>query len=207
MLIAVGADIPRYWKGPAPRSLEAPGPSPSAIAQAALRAADAMCTPGSSAILALASAGDPLRLKLAIRLIASGREVAASAATEILAKEALATLPREYAEVLLALRLGEGVLTDDFMETFFRDSGYVPGIRSIIYKTLAKLGLITEDDRPRIASSLAASRCEEALPDRGSALRESFATRLFRLQGRGPHHPFLRAVPAHAFGSGSRVRE
>jgi len=185
MLIAVGADLPRYWKGPAPRSLEAPGPSPSAIAHAALRASDAMCAPGSSAILALASAGDPLRFKLAIRLLASGREFSASAATEILAKESLATLPREYAEVLLALRLGEGVLTDDFMETFFRDSGYVTGIRSIIYKTLAKLGFITEDDRPRIISSLAASRCEEALPDRGSAFRESFAARLFLLRDEG----------------------
>ena len=43
MLIAVGTDIPRYWKGPAPRSLEAPGPSPSAIAQAALRPPPMRC--------------------------------------------------------------------------------------------------------------------------------------------------------------------
>ncbi len=48
MILVAGADLPRYWKGQSPRSLEAAGPGPSAVAQAALRAADALCAPGSS---------------------------------------------------------------------------------------------------------------------------------------------------------------
>ena len=185
MILVVGADLPRYWKGQSPRCLEAAGPGPSAVAQAALRAADALCEPGSSGVLALSAAGDPLRLKLAIRLLSAGRLVPAVADTESLAAEALATLPREYAELLLALRLGEGVLTDEFMEGFLRDSGYVAGIRSIVYVTLADLGLISRDERPRILSTVAAGSCEAAIPDRGAALRASFAARLLLLREKG----------------------
>jgi len=185
MIIVAGSDLPPSWRGQRPRLIEAAGPGPAAIAQAALSAADAICATDASVALALAAAGDPLRLRLAIRLLASGREVSAAASTESLASDALATLPLEYAELLFALRLGEGVLTDGFMEDFLRDSGYAAGIRSIVYGTLFELGLVTKGERPRIASAGAARRCEDAIPDRGSAMRESFASRLLELREKG----------------------
>jgi hypothetical protein len=185
LILAAGADLPQFWKGESPRCLEVAGPSPSIMAQAALRAAEAICTPGASTSLALAAAGDPLRLKLALRLLSSGRGVSPAASTESLASDALATLPREYAELLLALRLGEGVLTDESMETFLRDSGYVAGVRSPVYETLAELGFLTRDERPRITSAVAASRCEDALPDGGAAIRGAFAARLLLLREQG----------------------
>jgi hypothetical protein len=185
MILAAGSDFPPSWNVRKPRVIEAAGPGLPAVAQAAMRAAEAMRASDSSAALAFAASGDPLRLRLAIRLLACGRNVSAAAATESLASDVLATLPREYAELLLALRLGEGVLTDDSMESFLRDAGYVPGIRSIVYRTLSELGFITTGDRPRIASAAAVGRCEEAMPDRGAAMRESFAARLMALRDEG----------------------
>jgi hypothetical protein len=185
VVLAAGSALPPAWKEGRPRVLEVPGPSPSDMADAALRSADALGDPGASASLALAAAGDPLRFRLALRLLASARGLSPAASTESLAAAALATLPREYAELLLSLRLGEGVLTDDFLDGFLQDSGYVAGLRSPVFSTLAELGFITRDARPRISSLSAAMGCEDALPDRGAAIRGSFAERLRRLRESG----------------------
>jgi tetratricopeptide (TPR) repeat protein len=184
-ILAVGAELPNAWKGAPPRCLEIPGPSPQAIAQAALRAAEAMCASGVSTSLALAAAGDMQRLKLAIRLLASGRDLSPAASTEALASAALATFPREYAELLLALKLSEEVLTDECMESFLFDSGYVPGVRIPVYEALSALGFITREGRPRIASAPAARRIEDALPDGGKAVRGDFTRRLLSLREEG----------------------
>jgi hypothetical protein len=184
-ILAVGSELPSAWKGAPPRCLEIPGPSPQFIAQVALRAAEALCAPGLSTSLALAAAGDTQRLKLAMRLLASGRELSPAAPTEALASAALATFPREYAELLLALKLSEEVLTDECMESFLCDSGYVPGVRVPVYEALSTLGFITREGRPRIASALAARRVEDALPDGGKAVRGDFARRILLLREEG----------------------
>lgn len=184
-VLAVGTELPRHWRGSAPRSLLVAGPSPAAVAQSALRGAEAMFSPSASASLALASAGDPLRLNFALRLLASGRNLPPSASTEELATQVLATFPGEYAELLLALRLGEDVLTDEAMEGFLRDSGYVPGIRAPVYRSLLELGFIEGGGRPRISSGPAARKAEAALRDGGTALRADFAARLLLLRGKG----------------------
>ncbi|MGA2546874.1 MAG: hypothetical protein ABSF43_10025 [Rectinemataceae bacterium] len=193
IILAAGAELPLSWTGATPRSLVVPGPKPSAIAQAALRGADAICSPGTSALLALAAAGDPLRLRLALRLLASGRSLAPAASTKELSAQALATFPQEYAELFLALRLGENTLTDECMESFLDDLGYVPGVRSPIYESLADLGFITRGLRPRIALSVASNRSEDALPDGGAAVRRDFSARLLLLRERG------RIIPSVAF--------
>ncbi len=184
-ILAAGSELPRYWAGAAPRTLEAPGPSPSAIAQAALRYAEELRAPGGAATLALAAAGDPLRLKLAVRLLACDRGFSPAASTETLAARALETFPREFPELLLALRLGEETLTDESMESFLRDIGYVAGVRSPVYGSLAALGYITRGERPRIAAPVAASVPEQVLPDGGAALRGDFAARLLHLREQG----------------------
>jgi tetratricopeptide (TPR) repeat protein len=204
-ILAVGSELPDSWKGAPPRCLEVSGPSPATIAQAALRAADAMCAPGASTSLALAAAGDPLRLKLAMRLLAAGKELSPAASTEALAAQALATFPREYAELLLALKLSEEVLTDDCLESFLRDSGYVAGVRVPVYEALGALGFIAGEGRPRIASGLAARRVEDALPDGGKAVRGDFVRRLLRLREEGlvlSSAAFYRRIKADSEGAG-----
>lgn len=201
-ILAAGSELPKSWRSLPPRSLEISGPSPTSIAQASLRAAEALCSPGSSSALALAAAGDPLRLRLALRLLASGRSVSPAASTESLAAEALATFPREYAELLLSLKLTEEVLTDDCVEEYLRDSGYVDGVRSPIYEALACLGYVSSDStardvpsrdtRPRIASAAAANRIGEALPDGGKAVNADFTRRVLRLRAEG------RILPSYA---------
>jgi tetratricopeptide (TPR) repeat protein len=208
MMLAAGAGLPDAWKGAPPRSLEIPGPSPQAIAQAALRAAEAMCTPSASTSLALAAAGDPQRLKLAMRLLASGRPLSPAAETETLASETLATFPREYAELLLALALSEEVLTDECEDSFLSDSGYVPGVRVPVFEALAALGFISREERPRIASALAARRVGEALPDGGKAMRGDFARRLVQLREEGrilSSAAFYRRLAAEAEESGTAM--
>jgi hypothetical protein len=184
-VVAVGADLPPSWTGAAPPSLVVSGPTPSEMAQAALRGADAICAPGTTASLALAAEGDPLRLRLALRLLASGRSLSPAASTRELMAQALATFPQEYAELFLALRLGENALTDECMESFLDDLGYVPGVRAPIYESLADLGFITRGLRPRIVLAAASRRSEDALPDGGDAVRRDFAARLLLLKERG----------------------
>jgi hypothetical protein len=184
-ILAAGADLPSGWSGLGARCLEVPGPSSSAFAKAALRGAEAIGAPGSSASLAMAAAGDPQRLKLALRLLASGQTLDPAASTESLAAQALASFPREYGELLLALRLGEETLTDECMEDFLNESGYVQGIRAPAYEGLAELGFVTLGQRPRIASSATARSPEEALADGGKAVRADFAGRLLLLKERG----------------------
>lgn len=184
-ILVVGSGLPESWEGIQPRCLEIPGPSPDALAEAALKAAAAMFTPQVSASLALTSAGDPLRLKLAMRLLSSDKTLAPAASTDALASEVLATFPREYAEILLTLELSEEVLTDECFESFLVDSGYVRGVRVLIYEALSTLGFITREERPRIASEVAVRRVEEALPDGGKAVRGDFVRRLLRLRREG----------------------
>jgi tetratricopeptide (TPR) repeat protein len=184
-ILALGAALPEHWDGAPPRRLELPGPGPEAVAQAARKAAEAMCSPDVAASLALAAAGDALRLKLALRLLCSDKSISPAASTEALAVEALATFPREYAELLLALKLCEETLTDECAESFLVDSGYVSGVRAPIYEALSVLGFITREARPRIASEAAARRVEKALPDRGKAARGDFVARLLKLREEG----------------------
>jgi hypothetical protein len=184
-ILAVGSDLPKGWSGPSPRCLEIPGPNPSAIAEAALRAGESLCAPSIATSIALTASGDQLRLKLAIRLAAAGKGLSPSASTEELAVEALSTFPSEYAELLLALKLSEDVLTDECVDDFLSDSGYVAGVRSLVYETLAALGFVTRAGRPRIASGIAARRAGEALPDGGKAIRSAFVRRLLELRAKG----------------------
>jgi len=191
-ILAQGSDLPRRWTGSTPRSLQVPGPSPATIAGAALRGADALYSPNASASLALAAGGDPMRLKFALRLLAAGRRLPASAPTEELAAQVLSTFPAEYAELLLALRMGEDILTDEAMEAFLNDSGYVTGIRAPVYQSLTDLGFLEQGQkRPRIASGPASKRAGEALPDRGSALASEFSARLLAMRERGELVPSL----------------
>jgi hypothetical protein len=200
-ILAVGSGLPESWEGVRPRCLEIPGPSPEILVQAALKAAEAMFTPHVSTSLALTAAGDPLRLKLAMRLLSSDRELSPAASTEALAAEALATFPREYAEILLTLKLSEGVLTDGCFESFLLDSGYVRGVRVPIYEALSTLGFVTREERPRIVSEVAVRRVEEALPDAGKAARGDFVRRLLQLRKEGQllsSIAFFRGVLAEA---------
>ena len=71
------------------------------------------------------------------------------------------------------------------MEEFLDDCGFVPGIRSLVYDSLADLGFITRGVRPRIASSVASRGCELALADGGAAVRGDFAARLLLLRRKG----------------------
>ena len=164
-------------------------PSSASIAQAALGAAQALKAPGASVSLALAASGDPQRLKLALRILASGKSVSPTASIESLAVEALSTFPREYAELLLSLKLCEEVLTDDCAESFLRDSGYAPGLREPVYEALASLGFVTAEARPRMVSAEALSRIESTLPDGGAALRADFAKRILSLREQGRIFP------------------
>ena len=200
-LVALGSELPEAWEAVRPRRIEVPRPSPDALSKAALMAADAMCDPGVSTSLALAASGDALRLRLALRLVSAGKAVSPSSSTEALAAEALATFPREYAELLLALRLSEEVLTDESFEAFLSDSGYVGGVRAPIYEALSALGYVSREERPRIASEPAVRRVEEALPDSGAAVRGGFVERLLRLRKEGrllSSAAFFRRVLAEA---------
>jgi hypothetical protein len=191
-ILALGTALSEAWSGPAPRRVEVEAPSPADIAQAALGAAQALKAPGASVSLALAAAGDPQRLRLALRILASGKSVSPTASTESLAVEALSTFPREYTELLLSLKLCEEVLTDECAESFLRDSGYSPGLREPVYDALARLGFVTAEARPRMISAEASSRIETILPDGGAALRSDFAKRILSLREEG------RILPSYA---------
>jgi tetratricopeptide (TPR) repeat protein len=209
-ILAEGSDSPRCWIGPASRILAITGSDPAAIAKAALRGATAVSASSASAALALTTAGDPLRFKLALRLLASGQDILPDASTESLAAKTLATFPREYAELFLDLRLGEQVLTDECMESYLRDSGYYPGVRAPVYDSLAELGFITREARPRIATSAAASRSEDALPDGGAAVRADFTARLLKLREQGliiPSAAFYRHISMDRGHSGATEAE
>ena len=184
-IVAVGASIPECWEGPLPLTVDVPAPPPEAIAEAARQAAEAIGSPDSAPSLVQAAAGDPLRLQLALRLLSADRRLSPSASTEALAVDTLATFPREYAELLLTLKLTEEVLTDDCLESFLVDSGYVSGVRAPVYAALAALGFITREARPRIASELAVRKIEKALPDKGQETRRDFVERLLRLREEG----------------------
>jgi hypothetical protein len=184
-IIASGSKLPPSWTGPIPRCIDVAGPDHEAMARAAVRCAEAIGAPEAASALALSAAGEPLRLRLALRILASGHRIQASASLESLAAQALASLPREFAELLLALRLGEENLTDESMESFLSDSGYIPGVRTPIYESLAELGLIWRGRRPRIVSSAAAMGAEHALEDGGAAIRGDFSARLLLLRERG----------------------
>jgi hypothetical protein len=201
-ILALGTELPKAWKEEiAPRYLEIAGPTPVAIAQSAIRGAEAIRQAEFGTTLALAAAGDPLRLRLALRLASTGERPAPTASTAELAAQVLRGFPREYAELLLSLRLTEEVLTDDFLEDFLRDSGYVAGIREPIYEALACLGFVTKEERPRIASAAASRGAEAALPDDGVAVRLSFVHRMLALRSEGrilPSAALFRRLQAEA---------
>ena len=192
-ILALGAELPKAWKEEiAPRYLEVPGPSPVAIAQASIHGAQAIRADDLATTIALSAAGDPLRLKLALRLASTGERPSPTASTEELAAAALRGFPSEYSELLLALRLSEEVLTDECAEEFLRDCGYVAGIRAPIYDALSTLGFITKEERPRIASDAATRGVLKALSDGGAAIRSAFMHRLLELRTAG------RVVPSTA---------
>ena len=103
---------------------------------------------------------------------------------EELARAALSTFPSEYAELLLALRLGEEVLRDEDMDSFLDSQGYVLGIRSFMYAQLSTLGFVAGGSRPRIASKIVAEAAELALEDGGIGLKTAFSERLLALHAR-----------------------
>ncbi|HUW39587.1 MAG TPA: hypothetical protein VMV90_01150 [Rectinemataceae bacterium] len=109
-----------------------------------------------------------------------------------LARAALATFPREYAEILLALRLGEEVLRDEDLDAFLDSQGYVSGIRSFVYEHLAQLGFVAGSGRPRIASEVPASAAELVLDDGGRRIKTAFSARLRAL------HAGRRIIPSLA---------
>jgi hypothetical protein len=181
VVVAAGAEPPRSWEGLSARSLEVPGPGPAAIAEASLRAAEAIGQPGAAASLAMAAAGDPQRLRLALRIAAAGGRIRPASTLEALVAEALETLPFEYAELLLMLRLAEEALTDECAEAFLSDFGFVRGARPAVVEALRCLGLLSTESPPRIAFPAASARIEAALPDDGRALRADFAGRVLGL--------------------------
>lgn len=182
VLLAAGSRLPDSWTGLKARCVEVSGPSPTGMARASLLAAEAAGDSSSAASLALAAAGNPIRLRLALRVASRGGRLSSGASTEDLASRALSTFPLEYPELLLALRLGEGVLTDEGMDGFLDSMGYVPGIRPIVYDALGALGLAGRGPRPRLRSLEAVSRVEEALPDGGAAVKAAFSARLLALR-------------------------
>lgn len=182
VLVACGERLPRAWADLAARRVEVSGPGPSDMARAAMAAAEAAGEPSAAPALAMAAAGDPLRLRLALRIASTGGRLSAGARAEDLASRALSTFPIEYAELLLALRLGEEVLTDEGMEGFLGSMGYVPGIRPLVYSALGDLGLVGPGRRPRILSREAAASAEGALPDGGAAVKAAFSARLLALR-------------------------
>jgi hypothetical protein len=182
VIVACGSRLPESWAGLAARRVEVSGPGPMDMARAALAAAEAAGDASAAPALAMAAAGDPVRLRLALRIASTGGRLSAGARAEELAARALSTFPLEYAELLLALRLGEEVLTDEGMEGFLDSMGYVPGIRPIVYSALGDLGLIGPGRRPRIRSREAAASAEEALPDGGAAVKAAFSARLLALR-------------------------
>ncbi len=109
-----------------------------------------------------------------------------------LARAALATFPREYAEILLALRLGEEVLRDEDLDAFLDSQGYVAGIRAIVYAHLDQLGFVAGAGRPRIASEVPSGSAELVLDDGGRRIRTAFAARLRTL------HAGRRIIPSMA---------
>ena len=192
-IIAVGTELPKEWKDEiAPRYLEVPGPSPVTIAQASIHGAQTIRAEDLATTIALSAAGEPLRLKLALRLASTGERPSPTASTEELAAAALRSFPCEYSELLLSLRLSEEVLTDECAEDFLSDCGYVVGIRTPIYDALYTLGLVTKEARPRITSAAATRGVLKSLPDGGRAIRSSFVHRLLELRASG------RVVPSTA---------
>jgi tetratricopeptide (TPR) repeat protein len=185
-ILTLGTELPKAWKEEiAPRYLEVPGPSPVAIAQASIHGAQAIRADDLATTIALSAAGDPLRLKLALRLASTGERPSPTASTEELAAAALRSFPCEYSELLLLLRLSEEVLTDECTEDFLNDCGYVAGIRTPIYAALSTLGFVSSEARPRIASAAAARGVLKSLPDGGRAIRSSFIHRLLELRAAG----------------------
>ena len=205
-ILALGAELPKAWKEEiAPRYLEVPGPSPVVIAQASIHGAQAIRAEDLATTIALSAAGDPLRLKLALRLASTGERPAPTASTEELAAEVLRSFPCEYSELLLTLRLSEEVLTDECTEEFLCDCGYVAGIRAPIYDALSTLGFITKEDRPRIASDAATRGVLKALTDGGAAIRSSFMHRLLELRAAGrvvPSTALFKRIEAEAHALG-----
>jgi len=184
-LIACGSQLPDHWNGIQTKVLEVSGPGPAEIAEAALRAGEALGDSSVAAHLVRAAATDPLRFRLALRIASAGRRVPDAARTGELASRALSTFPLEYPEYLLALLLSEDVLIDECADGFLTSMGYVPGLRPIICEVLRDLGITGSGTRPLLYSFEAASSAESVLPDHGGAVKAAFVERLLSLRESG----------------------
>lgn len=169
------------------RMVSAPPPSPVAIAQTALAACrdgeNSGIEAGQGPALAAAAEGDGFRLGLALRLACLGRLPQARMDTTELAAAALATLPGEFAELLLALSLSEGVMDPACLEDFLCVAGFVEGIRPLLIDCLRSLGFLAKQGPDRLLRAEAAAAAALVAPEGGARVRSAFQGKLIALHG------------------------
>jgi len=185
------------------RLVAAPPPSPSAMAEAALAGAELAGKRDLAPDLAAIAEGDAFRLGLALRLglrdCLPGRRLDTSA----LASAALATLPREFPELLIALSLATDVLDADGLDDFLLATGFVEGLRPLLYGQLERLGFLVDEpgQTPRLERVEVEQAAERRASESAATLAAAFCDRLFSRQEQRllqPSEAFFRRIEGAA---------
>lgn len=166
------------------RLVAAPPPAPSAMAEAALAGAELAGNRDLAPDLAAIAEGDSFRLGLALRLGLHGSLPTSRLDTAALAAAVLATLPREFSEFVLALSLANDVLDADGLDDFLLATGFVEGLRPLLYGQLKRMGFLVAEpgQQPRLARAEVATAAERRAPDGATSLSAAFCDRLFGRQ-------------------------
>jgi len=166
------------------RLVAAPPPAPSAMAEAALGGAELAGKRDLAPDLAAIAEGDAFRLGLALRLGIRGCLPKGRLDTSALASAALSTLPREFSELLIALSLATDVLDTDGLDDFLLATGFVEGLRPLLYGQLERLGFLVAErgQTPRLERVEAEQAAERRAPDSAAPLSAAFCDRLFGRQ-------------------------
>jgi len=185
------------------RLVAAPPPAPSAMAEAALTGAELAGKRDLAPDLAAIAEGEAFRLGLALRLGIRDCLPGSRLDTQALASAALSTLPREFSELLIALSFATDVLDTEGLDDFLLATGFVAGLRPLLYSQLERLGfLVTETGQaPRLERVEAADAAERRAPESAAILSAAFCDRLFGRQEQRllqPSEAFFRHIEGAA---------
>lgn len=185
------------------RLVAAPPPAPSAMAEAALAGAELAGRRDLAPDLAAIAEGDAFRLGLALRLGIRDCLPKGRLDTPALASAALATLPREFSELIIALSLATDELDADGLDDFLLATGFVEGLRPLLYDQLERLGFLVAEpgQTPRLERLEATLAAGKKAPDSAATLSAAFCDRLFSRQEKRllqPSEAFFRHIEGAA---------
>ena len=195
LILATAGALPKELPGRLLRSLAVPPFPFKEMAESATKAALAIGRPTMGPILAGAAKGEAFRLGLALRIawtVHQAEKLVNGVEMETAALMALAIegLSAEFGGWLRALAISEDLLDDAAYDEFLSAAGYDRGIRPLMASSMASLGLVLDEGRPRLAHA-GLQEWIEATKGDFESIDRAFAAELAKLYAKKRISPSL----------------